>query len=71
MKERRIYKNAQGRFQVEEECSYFTSGDSITLKMNDEWVNGIVEHDGTGGYGFIVDGEMVTPLCNGMTVRID
>ncbi|MBP3889571.1 MAG: DUF5348 domain-containing protein [Cellulosilyticum sp.] len=71
MKERKIYKNAQGRFQVEEDCSYFTSGDSIILKINDEWVNGIVEHDGAGEYGLMVNGEMVTQLCNGMTVRID
>jgi hypothetical protein len=65
MKEGILRHNAQGRYCIEDETCYFTSGDSIELYVDfdcNTWVKGRIEHNGNDYYFIADDGMKVTGL---------
>lgn len=70
MRQGKIYKNASGRYQLENDTYYWTCGDTMTIYDEDEeeWVDGRVEHGNFDYYWTNNDYDI--PLYNGLEVRI-
>lgn len=71
MRQGRLYKNTSGRYQLENDTYYWTSGDAMQVYDNDlgEWLQGRVEY-GDIDYYWTNDKDTKC-LFNGMIVRID
>lgn len=70
MRQGKIYKNPHGRYQLENDSYYWTSGDAMTIYDTDleQWLDGRVEH-GDIDYYWTNDKETIC-LHNGTEVRI-
>lgn len=71
MRQGRIYKNDQGRYQLENDSWYWTCGDAMQVYDEElgQWIDGRVEH-GDFDYYWTNDKDTVC-LCNGMMVRVE
>ncbi|MGL5381795.1 DUF5348 domain-containing protein [Clostridium sp.] len=71
MRQGKIYKNEQGRYQLENDSYYWTCGDSMLVYDEDEeqWLNGRVEY-GDRDYYWTND-DYDVPLYNGLEVRLE
>lgn len=62
--EGKLYLNADGRPALDE-WTYFTCGSPISIKIQHQWINTTIEHDGTRYYAVGLKG---LPL-EGLTAR--
>ena len=71
MRQGKVYKNEQGRFQLENDSWYWTSGDVMQIYDEElkQWLDGRVEHNGDDYYW--TDDECFIHLYNGMMVRVE
>ena len=71
MKQGKIYKNSQGRYQLEGDTYYWTCGDYMELydEEQGEWLTGRVEH-GEFDYYWTNDVDTMS-LHNGMIARVE